>query len=376
MGYSITIGEIDEPKCEILPTTMLNQSADHLSLSNQCSVLVFIGFLSIGAFAVNQYSPPSTSPQPPIRMLQGCPPALLHSRSFRHAQILCRTQPALVVAAYEGIKDALSQCEEKLRFHAWDCTKIGHPLLDPPLLKYAHRESALVWALSSTGAAWGIATACMQGWLPECACTPTAGEKAWEWSGCSYGVQYGLAASRRLFSRGAAYKDDDGVGRERRGGRDLPAGNPSKIAERHNLKAGRLAVKKSVLQSCKCHGVSGSCQQKTCWKRTADLETITGHLIDKYHRTRSVLPETKVKNADLLAFEQSPDHCAARTASRRVCGWRNETHSQGDCNSLCCGRGYNVTHEVIPYKCDCKFVWCCQLVCNECLQHRWTSTCL
>ncbi|CAJ0924110.1 unnamed protein product, partial [Mesorhabditis belari] len=24
MGYSITIGEIDEPKCEILPTTMLN----------------------------------------------------------------------------------------------------------------------------------------------------------------------------------------------------------------------------------------------------------------------------------------------------------------------------------------------------------------
>ncbi|CAJ0566048.1 unnamed protein product, partial [Mesorhabditis spiculigera] len=289
----------------------------------------------------------STPPAPPVRMLQ----------------------PALAVAAYEGIKDALGICEDRLRFHAWDCSRIGHPLLDPPLLKHAHRESALVWALSSAGAAWGIATACLQGWLSECACTPTPGEK-------SVGVERLQLWSTVWACRYTTTVQPDSDGRDRRGGRDLASLNPAKVAEKHNLKAGRLAIKKTVLQSCKCHGVSGSCQQKTCWKRTADLDTVAVHLIDKYHRTKTVAGQGKVKNADLLAFEQSPDHCAARTASNRICGWRNETHAQGDCNSLCCGRGYNVTHEVIPAKCDCKFVWCCQLVCKECLQHRWTSTCL
>ncbi|ETN78377.1 hypothetical protein NECAME_18220, partial [Necator americanus] len=61
--------------------------------------------------------------------------------------------------------------------------------------------------------------------------------------------------------------------------------------------------------------------------------------------------------------------------SGRVCAWRNETHTQGDCARLCCGKGFKITHEVIHYKCDCKFVWCCKLICKDCLQHRWVSTC-
>lgn len=36
---------------------------------------------------------------------------------------------------------------------------------------------------------------------------------------------------------------------------------------------------------------------------------------------------------------------------------------------------FQVSHEVISYKCDCKFVWCCKLECSDCLQHRWVSTC-
>lgn len=32
-------------------------------------------------------------------------------------------------------------------------------------------ESAYLWALSSAGAAWGVATACAQGWLQECKCS-------------------------------------------------------------------------------------------------------------------------------------------------------------------------------------------------------------
>ena len=67
----------------------------------------------------------------------------------------------------------------------------------------AYRESAYLWAMSAAGAAWGVATACAQGWLDECRCvegSTDSGQSSaaivgegsrvgWEWSGCSYGIQ-------------------------------------------------------------------------------------------------------------------------------------------------------------------------------------------
>lgn len=72
---------------------------------------------------------------------------------------------------------------------------------------------------------------------------------------------------------------------------------PLRTVEKHNLKAGRLvcglfytkgsliliqAVKKTLISSCRCHGVSGSCQQRTCWKKTANLDHISQYLVEKF----------------------------------------------------------------------------------------------
>lgn len=85
------------------------------------------------------------------------------------------------------------------------------------------RESAYLWALSSAGAAWGIATACAQGWLPDCSCNGRDElKKSWEWGGCSYGVQFGIVTSRKLLTRSANSR------------------SPLRKLEKHNLKAGRL----------------------------------------------------------------------------------------------------------------------------------------
>uniref|UniRef100_A0A7I5E560 Protein Wnt n=1 Tax=Haemonchus contortus TaxID=6289 RepID=A0A7I5E560_HAECO len=296
-----------------------------------------------------------TPPPAPLKLLQGCGPDLLHSRTFRSVQIACRNQPSTVIAAFEGIQDAMSQCADRMRFQQWDCTNVGHIMHDPPILKYGYRESALIWALSSAGAAWGVATACAQGWIDDCSCIHD-GQPGWEYGGCSYSVQHGITASRKLLTRTPIVR------------------TPLRSVEKHNLKAGRLAVKKTLIASCKCHGVSGSCQQKTCWKRTATLDHIADYLIEKYARSKLLSPDQKAKNADLVFIEPSPDPCLQMTTGR-VCAWRNETHTQGDCSRLCCGKGFKITHEVLHYKCDCKFVWCCKLICKDCLQHRWVSTC-
>jgi hypothetical protein len=91
--------------------------------------------------------------------------------------------------------------------------------------------------------------ACNLGWLEECKCVrpeslildekfeldgkfdPSIYENSilmsgeaddWGWQGCSYGVNYGIATSRKLFTRTGQLR------------------NPLRKLERHNLKAGRL----------------------------------------------------------------------------------------------------------------------------------------
>ncbi|CAK5102364.1 unnamed protein product [Meloidogyne enterolobii] len=68
------------------------------------------------------------------------------------------------------------------------------------------------------------------------------------------------------------------------------------------------------------------------------------------------------------------DHQRKRSLPR-ICSWRNATYTEGDCTNLCCGKGYTVSHQVVPYKCQCKFIWCCRVECKDCLEHRWVSTC-
>uniref|UniRef100_A0A7E4UXM4 Protein Wnt n=1 Tax=Panagrellus redivivus TaxID=6233 RepID=A0A7E4UXM4_PANRE len=286
-----------------------------------------------------RYSAASMStepPKPPAKLLQGCSQELLHLQGFRQFTLMCRLQPPLAVVAYEGMLDAMQHCRDEMRFQPWDCSQPGTILHEPTLLRYGYRESAYLLAMSSAGAAWGVATACAQGWLEECRCVQTKDPKAadeWEWGGCSYGVQFGIAASRKMLTRTG------------------PTRSPLRRIEKHNLKAGRLAVKKTLISSCKCHGVSGSCQQKTCWKKTSDMKAIAQHLTEKYKRAKRVYSDDmKMKNAELIYLEPTPDSCAPqleyqlqqRRSLPRICNWRNETHSEGDCGLLCCGRGYKI----------------------------------
>uniref|UniRef100_A0A0N5BP82 Protein Wnt n=1 Tax=Strongyloides papillosus TaxID=174720 RepID=A0A0N5BP82_STREA len=307
----------------------------------------------------------------PDKLLQGCTPDVLHASNYRQFQIACRSHPFIAVSAYEGIQEAMNLCRDEMRFQTWDCSISGTVIHEPSILRYGYKESAYLWALSAAGASWGVASACAQGWLDECKCVDENeipnGQQSFEWGGCTYGVQFGIKTSRKILTR--------------TGNNNLRS--PLKRLEKHNLKAGRLAVKKTLISSCKCHGVSGSCQQKTCWKKTADLRQIVKYLTERYHKAKRVLSdEAKPKSNDLIYIEPSPDICSSlhkhlqqRRSLPRVCNWRNETHSEGDCGRLCCGKGFRVDHEVVTYKCDCKFKWCCNLECNDCISHRWVSTC-
>lgn len=175
---------------------------------------------------------------------------------------------------------------------------------------------------------------------------------------------------------------------------------------------------------CKCHGVSGSCQMKTCWQTAPEFRVVgktlkhmfrdavlvnqsntgNGQAVRRLHRPTKlkkfnsqlmqgrVLPnrinsittapnriERDVAENALFYYQKSPTFCERDpladvhgTADRRC---HRNSSGVGSCSSMCCGRGYNMVKELRIEKCFCKFRWCCQVECKNCRSEEWVSVC-
>lgn len=94
----------------------------------------------------------------------------------------------------------------------------------------------------------------------------------------------------------------------------------------HNYEVGRRVLKSNVDLTCKCHGVSGSCVVRTCWKRLGSFRDIGDEIIGRYERathvqltnqsrsSRSKLRPVKrgarkPNKKDLVFIDESPDYC-------------------------------------------------------------------
>ena len=62
---------------------------------------------------------------------------------------------------------------------------------------------------------------------------------------------------------------------------------------------GDLQIAMASLQtSCKCHGVSGSCTTKTCWKQVSNLRVVGAKIRDHYSIAREVKTRRKSRSQD------------------------------------------------------------------------------
>lgn len=125
---------------------------------------------------------------------------------------------------------------------------------------------------------------------------------------------------------------------------------------------------------CRCHGVSGSCAVKTCWKALPVFRHVGDALKDKYEQSVEIKPRAVVaaaaasrpssallrrrekrtrrepiRDTELVYVERSPNYCRAN-AERGSIGTRHRQCQRGptatgpdSCHSLCCGRGFTTT---------------------------------
>ncbi|XP_061524411.1 protein Wnt-16 [Phycodurus eques] len=285
---------------------------------------------------------------------------------------VCRERSFLAPSIRDAARMAVSECQNQFRHERWNCSAGRHPSVFGHELTSGTKETAFVYAVMAAGLVHAVTRFCSRGNVSECGCDArlrgAAGPgESWHWGGCSDHVQYGTRFSRRFLTRGAVNVSD---------------GTRAQALVRmnaHNSEAGRQAVATTMSTDCRCHGVSGSCAVKTCWRTVAPFGRVGAYLKERYER--SVRLKRKRSGArhggrppldkhQLVFVDKSPNYCVE---DRRggVLGTRgrrcNRTSGGPDgCELLCCGRGYNTRVERHVHRCACKFVWCCYVRCGRC----------
>lgn len=255
--------------------------------------------------------------------------------------------------------------------------------LPPSCLRAATRESAFVHAIASAGVAFAVTRSCAEGTSTICGCDShhkgPPGE-GWKWGGCSEDADFGVLVSREFADA-----------RENRP-------DARSAMNKHNNEAGRTTILDHMHLKCKCHGLSGSCEVKTCWWAQPDFRAIGDFLKDKYdsasemvvekHReSRGWVETLRAKYSlfkppterDLVYYENSPNFCEPNPETGSF-GTRDRTcnvtsHGIDGCDLLCCGRGHNTRTEKRKEKCHCIFHWCCYVSCQECIRIYDVHTC-
>ncbi|XP_071478361.1 proto-oncogene Wnt-3-like [Diadema antillarum] len=293
----------------------------------------------------------------------------------------------------EGAHKGIQECQFQFRGRRWNCTTIdGDDSVFGPVLNKGTRESAFVNAILAAGVTHAVTRACSRGDYLECGCdrshrgppgrdsniTPNS---TWRWGGCSEEVRYAVKLTRDFLTT--------------RGGQ---AAKVRTQMDLHNTEAGRKSVLHTMELRCKCHGVSGSCELKTCWWEMAPFRKLGDKLKIKYDSAAEMRVEQRTHgrtfvevlqprfeeykeptNMDLIYYENSPNFCENNPdvgsfgTRGRECNLTS--HGIDGCELLCCGRGHNTMTVTRRERCDCVFVWCCKVVCKECVRQYDVHTC-
>ncbi|XP_054314840.1 protein Wnt-9b isoform X1 [Pongo pygmaeus] len=294
----------------------------------------------------------------------------------RRQKQLCRREPGLAETLRDAAHLGLLECQFQFRHERWNCSLEGRT----GLLKRGFKETAFLYAVSSAALTHTLARACSAGRMERCTCDDSLGlesRQAWQWGVCGDNLKY----STKFLSNFLGSK---------RGNKDLRA-----RADAHNTHVGIKAVKSGLRTTCKCHGVSGSCAVRTCWKQLSPFRE-TGQVLKLRYdsavkvssatnealgrlelwasaRQGSLTKGLAPRSGDLVYMEDSPSFCRPSKYSPGTAG--RVCSREASCSSLCCGRGYDTQSRLVAFSCHCQVQWCCYVECQQCVQEELVYTC-
>ncbi|XP_017781202.1 PREDICTED: protein Wnt-11b-2-like [Nicrophorus vespilloides] len=303
---------------------------------------------------------------------------------------LCRNSLETMPYVQSAAQMASETCKVIFEDRRWNCSSIDTaPSLTPDLLR-ATREQAFVYAISSAALTFSMARACANGGLYHCACSsppkdPPMGN--FKWGGCGDNVKWGTDFAKRFVD--AVEKHNTKKAPDKTDG---AMKNYIAAVNLHNNKIGRKVVSESLITQCKCHGVSGSCSIKTCWRGIPAMKEIGQRLLRKFTNAKEIqkgymivendvpeVPGRRSVSDQFVYLTKSPDYCTRddKLGSLGTVGRKCNVTSNGtdSCRQLCCGRGYRTVVEEKIERCQCKYYYCCYVKCKTCRTLTQTHEC-
>lgn len=350
----------------------------------------------------------------------------------------------------EGVEKALTECREKFKWDRWNCPKKTFSDIFFRSRLPSNKELGLTRALIASGIVLSLTQSCSYGTNSLCKCSPAAMKALpslmkksnsiglasmnsnpqeldknldetqdnagltgndqtihesrdlvtdsstkvtkFVWRGCEESIKFAFKVSKTYLEN-----LDNSDNRQDESTRRINA---------HNYEVGRLAVKKNMKRVCKCHGVSGSCQVRTCWMALPDMSKVGEYLKRQYRHAAKVGAMTAVEtnveslNKELMALkkdklvfaEASPDYCYENAelgingtlgrycslAKHHADGTKVSRSERDSCDRLCTKCGYKIKKErfITEKQCDCRFVYCCSIECKRCPHAEDTYRCV
>ncbi|OWF35229.1 protein Wnt-8b-like [Mizuhopecten yessoensis] len=286
-----------------------------------------------------------------------------------------------------GSMRAAKECRHQFKWDRWNC-----PIVDMNRQIHnirANRETSFVHAIYSASIMHDLTSQCNLGGNPVCACDDSRngvkGGYNWSWGGCSDNIKFGDSVSKHFLMSMQKAKDSYAA------------------TVTQNSGAGRMSVRKTTHLICKCHGVSGSCSVRTCWRQLGNFRSVGNYLKRRYKKAVHAnffdgklrqgndvngVKLNMISNKQLVFLEKSPNYCKAndslslngtlgRQCSRNKVGVKQSAAERKSCRTLCKACGLLVKHEVVTIRttCNCRFHWCCHVACFDCEQKQDVYSC-
>lgn len=143
-----------------------------------------------------------------------------------------------------------------------------------------------------------------------------------------------------------------------------------------------LQLVSDEIETCRCHGISGTCTSQTCYKRTSSVAEVGETLFQRYigavrvrlednelyNTNRDHHPNAPEVMEDNLVFNDASPNFCVRNLTQGVLGVADrkcspDLQAPDSCNTLCCGHGSYQLPRTMPVE-ECKFVYCCYYDCK------------
>ncbi|MFH4979375.1 hypothetical protein AB6A40_006084 [Gnathostoma spinigerum] len=208
---------------------------------------------------------------------------------------LCEQHPSTIPSISRGAYDSLIECQLQFKFDRWNCSEqfkthdsvSGFRDLLGRTLRAGNKESAFLSALTSAGVVHAVTKGCSSGNLSECGCDNSpnlqkyiedrslrGGHKKFSWGGCSDNTKYAIFFAKEFldsYEKQQFEKNHD----------------VRHLVAIHNNFVGREVIVQNMRKHCRCHGVSGSCEFRTCWLQIPKFSEVA-HLLKQRYKHSAV----------------------------------------------------------------------------------------